>query len=272
MLLNSEDDLSDTIRPRLEAHNADCNRIFHVDSIADLRNDLGQLRAALARTPDCRLIIVDPINAFIGPNDSHFHTVVRKVLAPLAKLAAQKRLAIVAITHLRKHEGAAIHRAAGSMGFVSAARAVWTVCRDPANPLRQLFVPLKSNLAAEAKVLTYSIHAHPKLDAPIIVSHTNQPAVSVDEALRPPHKPRGPEAEDRKAAVIWLRAALAGGSLPAIAILIDGEIHGFHRRTIQRAYHSIGGVPKKAGLHGGWTWSLPAAAAEPECQKSRDQI
>jgi putative DNA primase/helicase len=149
------------------------------------------------------------------------------------------------------------------MGFVVAARAVWTVCRDPSQPGRELLVPLKNNLGAEAKVLTYSIHPHPTLDAPVILWHTNRPPISVDEALSVPHKPRGPDAKEKNAATTWLRAALADGPLAAVAVLVDGDNQGCHSRTIQRAYHRIGGVPEKAGPHGGWRWSLPTAAPEP---------
>ena len=151
------------------------------------------------------------------------------------------------------------------MGFVSAARAVWTVCRDPRDPNRKLFVPLKSNLAAAASILAYSIEPHPEIDAPVIRWEPAPLTVSLEEALAPPTKTRGPDAEDRQAAEIWLRAALAHGPLPAFVVLIDGESHGYRSRTLQRALHSIGGIPKKDGPSGGWTWSLPPTAPKPPC-------
>jgi hypothetical protein len=261
LLLNSEDDLADTIRPRLEAHGADCNRIFHVDSVADLRNDFEQLRVAVERTPDCRLIIVDPVNAFVGPNDSNFHTVVRKVLSPLAKLATQKRLAVVAVTHLRKLQGAAIHRATGSMGFVAAARAVWTICRDPADPNRQLFVPLKSNLAATSTVLALSIEAHPTIDSPVVRWHPPEEAISVAQILAPPPKQRGPQAEELRAAQAWLREHLAGGKQAAHDVIDAGEERGFHVRTLRRGLRMMGGHTERVGFLGGWWWSLPGTAS-----------
>jgi len=124
VLLLTDDDVGDTIRPRLEAHGANVGRVFFLPTVADLRHDFGQLEAALNRLPDCRLIVVDPVNAYVGPSDSHFHTIARKVLAPLAELAAKKRVAILAVTHLRKRDGSAIQGASGSMGFVAAARSV----------------------------------------------------------------------------------------------------------------------------------------------------
>src|SRR3972149_994548 len=93
LLLTTDDDVADTIRPRLEAHGANPGRVFFLPALADLRHDFWQLAAALNRLPDCRLIVVDPVNAYVGPSDSHFHTIVRKVLAPLAALAAKRRIA-----------------------------------------------------------------------------------------------------------------------------------------------------------------------------------
>ena len=134
LILSAADHLTDTIRPRLDAASADPSRVFILPSITDLRHDFGQLKAAVDRAPNCRLIIVDPVNAFVGPSDSHFHTVVRRVLAPLTRLAAEKRIAVLAVTQFRKIDGPAIHRAAGSMGFVAAAQSLWAVCRDTQDP------------------------------------------------------------------------------------------------------------------------------------------
>ena len=60
---------------------------------------------AVDRMPDCRLIIVDPVNAYVGPSDSHFHTS-RPQSARAARRARRprKRIAILAVTHLRKND------------------------------------------------------------------------------------------------------------------------------------------------------------------------
>jgi putative DNA primase/helicase len=70
LILSATDDLADTIRPRLDAAGADPRRVFFIPSIADLRDDFAQLRAAVHCAPNCRLIIIDPINAYVGPSDA----------------------------------------------------------------------------------------------------------------------------------------------------------------------------------------------------------
>jgi hypothetical protein len=260
VILSAEDDLAETIRPRLEAHAADCQRIFVLPSLADLRTDFEELQAAIDRMPGCRLIVIDPINAYVGPTDSHFHTVVRKILAPLARFAAARRMAVLAVTHLRKHDGAAIYRATGSMGFVAAARAVWTVCRDRTNPGRHLMLPLKNNLAPAACGLAYTIEPHTDFAAPFLRWHPEPIDISVDEALA--SKSRGPEAEEQIAAGKWLRTILAAGPKSASDLLEEGSQRGFESRTLRRALHAIGGQTQKRGILEGWWWSLPQAAED----------
>jgi hypothetical protein len=261
VLLSAEDDLADTIRPRLEAHAADCDRVFVLTSVADLRHDFDQLQAAINRMPNCRLIVIDPINAYVGPTDSHFHTIVRKILAPLTKFATAQRIAVLAVTHLRKHDGAAIYRATGSMGFVALARAVWTICRDREHPGRRLMLPLKNNLSSAACGLAYTIEPHPNLGAPVIRWGPEPVDTAADEALAA--RARGPMAEEKIAAGQWLRQVLTTlGPRPANDLIEEGNQRGFNSRTLQRAIHAIGGHTEKRGFLEGWWWSLPPTAAK----------
>ena len=77
VLLSAEDDLADTIRPRLEAHNADCSRIVAIRAIAgndvegayrrtfELGRDLSHLTTTVDAMRNCRLVVIDPIHARI---------------------------------------------------------------------------------------------------------------------------------------------------------------------------------------------------------------
>ena len=51
LILSAEDDIRDTIRPRLDAAGADPSQVFVLPAIADLRHDLDKLRAALIVFP-----------------------------------------------------------------------------------------------------------------------------------------------------------------------------------------------------------------------------
>ena len=255
LVLSASDDFADTIRPRLDAAGADPARIFSLPSITDLRHDFKELQSAVDQIPDCRLIIVDPVNAFVGPGDSHYHTVVRRVLMPLTRLAAEKRIAILAVTQFRKNDGATIHRAAGSTGFVATARSLWTVCRDPRDANRNLFLPLKQNLTHAARGLAYRIVEEPDLRAPHVQWEPDTSVPTTEEAFQRPRPPK-PPAPERSAARAWLQQILAAGPRPAQRILEEGEQFGFLERTLQRAFQELGGSTAKRGLLAGWWWSL----------------
>ncbi len=98
LLVSCEDDAADTVRPRLDAADADVANIFHVDEI-DLTN-IPALKAAIMRVPNCRLCVIDPVSAYLGKTDSHSNAEVRAFLKPLGLLAAELGVAIVCVNHL----------------------------------------------------------------------------------------------------------------------------------------------------------------------------
>jgi putative DNA primase/helicase len=260
LILSVEDDLSDTIRPRLDAAGADPKRVFILKNIDDLRHDIDKLRDAVEAAPDCRLIVIDSINAFVGPGDSHFHTIVRRVFRPLAELATEYNLAVLAVSHFRKSEGAAITRAAGSMGFVAASRAVWTVSRDKAQPDRHLMMPMKNNFVADSTGLAFRIESVTTSTgtAPAIAWQPGAVPSTTQETLDREDQLNSEEESELNMAADWLREELARGPKPAIYIFAEGTIGGdFSTRTIRRALHAIGGRTRKDSFNGGWIWELP---------------
>jgi len=160
VILSAEDDAEDTIRPRLDAVGADLARCRVVGAVHDrddtgrdhmrgfsVVDDMPRLATALAEIGDAVLVIVDPITAYLGATDSHRNAEVRSALTPLTHLAAEHRVAVLAISHLRKSlEGEAIPRVSGSLAFVAAARAAYVVTRDPANENRRWQIVLVSTV------------------------------------------------------------------------------------------------------------------------------
>jgi len=170
VILTSEDDPSDTIRPRLDALEAEHSRVHYLKckmvgeksgypSLVDLdviQDAADQIRARGGRL---RLLIVDPLEGYLDGADSYKNAEVRGVLAPLVDLASKERFAILGIQHLNKGTGAAAHRVAGSIAFTALARSVWLFARDPNDHDRRLFLCLKSNLSVDNVGLEYSIVA-----------------------------------------------------------------------------------------------------------------
>ncbi|MGB7216520.1 MAG: AAA family ATPase, partial [Gammaproteobacteria bacterium] len=106
VMLSAEDDPEDTLVPRLIAAGADLERITFVRGVREMTDDgprerwltldrhLDQLAGALAVKPETRLVIIDPLSAYLGSTiDSHNEGDVRAVLAGLADVAAHYRVA-----------------------------------------------------------------------------------------------------------------------------------------------------------------------------------
>ncbi|MFH1108922.1 MAG: AAA family ATPase [Planctomycetota bacterium] len=49
----------------------------------NLEKDIPALEAAIQQTADCRLVVVDPVTAYLSKTDSHKNADIRGLLAPL---------------------------------------------------------------------------------------------------------------------------------------------------------------------------------------------
>src|SRR5205814_9046288 len=79
-----------------------------------------------------RLLVIDPISAYIGGVDLHRDNEVRAALAPLAVLAERTGCAVLILRHLRKSSGGeAIYRGIGSVAIVALARVGLMLLKDP---------------------------------------------------------------------------------------------------------------------------------------------
>lgn len=109
LLITAEDGIADTVRPRLDAQCADVTRVHRLTiRVGDnerqfsLESHLSALREKLRELGDVRLLIIDPLTAYLGDTDPNKDARVRALLTPLAELAEEMRVAILAIMHLNK--------------------------------------------------------------------------------------------------------------------------------------------------------------------------
>ena len=97
VLLTAEDGLGDTVRPRLDAIGADVTKIVALSAVLDLngsevmpnlQRDLHAIDDVIESLGDCKLVVIDPLTAYLGKVDSHVNSDVRSVLAPLSEMSS----------------------------------------------------------------------------------------------------------------------------------------------------------------------------------------
>ncbi len=279
ILLNVEDDLADTVRPRLEAAGADVTRIKAIAGVVrfdprtglsiagmfSLADDLRRLEETIQRTPGVRLVVIDPVSAFMGTTDSHNNAEVRGLLAPLAELAARYRVAVLAVSHLNKNaNGSVMYRTVGSIAFNATARAVWGVTRDKSDPERRLMLPVKNNLSTDREGLAYSLFVGPGRTVPHVAWDSNPVTVSAEEAFSP-DRDSGNRTE-RKEAAAWLRDVLKAGPLPASSVKESARAACISEATLRRAKSELRIEVTKEGFaeKGRWLWALPVDQSNTE--------
>lgn len=271
VLLSAEDDIEDTIVPRLIAAQADRSRIQAMRALYQpqpgiapgaekpvpfsLLEHVPQLEELIQRAEPCRLVVVDPVSAFLGKTDSHNNSEVRSALAPLASMAERNGVAVIAVTHLNKGQGSALDRVIGSIAFTAAARAAYVVTRDEDDPARRLMLAAKNNLATDLDGFAYRLEGEP---TPHVEWEAQPVAMSADEAVGG-RASRGPEPDARRDAEAWLMDYLASGPRPAKALYIAASEDGHTKDTIRRAKATLGVQATKTGYQGAWVWLLPGS-------------
>lgn len=260
LLLSAEDGLADTIRPRLDALGADVQRIHHLAILragekerAVQLADIGPLEEAITQT-GARVLIIDPVSAYLGSADSHRDSEVRGLLAPLAQLADRTGVAVIGVMHLAKsQQRPAIYRAVGSIAFAAAARIVLAVAADPDRDDRRILAAVKQNICAPAPALAYSL-----ADGALIWETDPVSDVDVEALLSGPPADR----DERREVDTWLREVLAAGPTQSKELQAMAREAGMAWRTVERAKHRLGIETDRVGYGpaGRWYWRLPLTA------------
>ena len=286
LFLSAEDGIEDTIVPRLHAAGADTGNVHIVAAVTkpdgtgrktfSLKTDVALLEERAREIGDVRLIVVDPISAYMGGADSHGNAETREVLEPLADMANRLRIAVVAVTHLNKggagHQNA-LNRFAGSIAFVAAARSAFAVIEDSEDETRRLLLQAKNNLGPKCKGLAFRIEQ--RLIAGDILSsnimfegaHVDR---AIDEALRASESGEGAQIRTTKdEAVDFLRDILKSGPMGVLDIEREAREAGLlgpdavigQSRAFRDARKKVGAQSRRDGRIGSggrWVWELPA--------------
>jgi hypothetical protein len=276
VLVSCEDDAADTIRPRLEAAGADLRRVHIFDWAIgrdksgasarrsfDVTEHVPALASLVTRLGDARLVVIDPITAYMGGADSHKTADVRSALVPLQSLVATAGAAGLLVSHLNKAtDGAAMNRVVGSGAFVAVCRSSWLVATDPKDGerRRRIMTPLKNNVGDDRTGFAFTVEPHYLPDG-IATSRVafdpNPLTVDADDLLR--NATSAPDDEGRLGPALttaceFLRQMLADGARKTTDVQVAANGAGLSWRTVEAARKQLG--VKSTRMDGVWWMRL----------------
>jgi putative DNA primase/helicase len=295
LLVSCEDDMEDTVLPRLLAAGADVSRVRKVDGIRQKNGRPSLFSMAhyeamerdLETHPETRLVIIDPVGAFVGRAgvDDHKNSALTALLQPMHDLASRCKVAILLVCHMNKLASAkAVHRIIGGVGYVNTVRVSYILAPDPEDETRKIITPLKVNLGAKESGIAFRVRSLTAEEQAAALAPYGELSDedretlarqlfrlawdgrdfrSADEILSGSNaKPK----EDKRAkAVAWLRQTLAKGPVPSDQVITLARAAGFGKDLIWGAKDEAGVRARKGGMKGGWSWELidpPAEASE----------
>jgi putative DNA primase/helicase len=279
ILVTTEDEPGDTLKPRLMAADADLSRVsifqmgpkdepipFRVPQDADeLGRRVAQKRAAL--------VVIDPLMEFIdGKVDSHKSHPVRQAVAALNLIAREHGCAVLVILHLNKSASTdPLLRHEGSAAFTQVVRGGLMLGHDPddvegEDGNQRVLAVSSSNLAPIAQSLVYRIDTSTvegdtgEAIQTARMVHIGESDANGQDLLRD-HGGDGERGalDDAKD---FLEAELADGRRLARDVTRAAEGIGVSRITLKRARAELEVAAERVGepgVRGGgaWYWSLP---------------
>lgn len=264
LIWSGEDDIADTLVPRLAAAEADLKRVFLVGDVLrgrtarpfDPSQDLGMLVAEADRVGSVSLLIVDPVvSAIVG--DSHKNTEVRRSLQPLVDLGPLLDCAVLGISHFSKGNGGIdpLLRVTGSVAFGATSRVV-LVAGKPRDGDGRILARAKSNIGPDDGGFAYRIDL---FEGPPQASYVAWGSPLEGAARDLLSDQSGYQSESAAETVSeWLQELLVAGPCEVAALRCEAQVRGHSWRTVERVKNTLGIRSRKDGTDGGWRWSMPS--------------
>jgi hypothetical protein len=292
ILINGEDDPSDTVVPRLRAAGGDPDKVMLLNEIPvisdegvvsmnghglpktrlfGLPDDIPMLEQAITHM-DAGLVVIDPLMSFFSPDiKSHSDQDIRNALTPLATMAQRTGAAVIMVRHLNKSGGTrALYRGGGSIGIVGIARMGLLLARPKDQPDIRVLASVKSNISKDVPSLGFRLESFPDSDV-AVMKFIGEVNYSADDLLEGDAESEE-EQDDRSEAVIWLEQFLSSGPRPATEVQNEGKKVGLSFTSLKSAKKKLGGISVKGAFHGSWMWDLPKKDPELEQKGLYDEV
>jgi putative DNA primase/helicase len=270
MLACSEDDLGDTVVPRLNAAGADLKRVKFIHRVIvkspemdstrqlQLASDTSLLKKALAAYPDVVLVGLDPVTSFFGDVNINADQEIRPVMDALVGVCNASGASLVAIIHHNKRSDVdALQKILGASSVAGAVRTAWGFSRDPDNKDEFFMSLVKNNLSKRRTGMKYKI-AEKDVNG-IIAPHTvwgEETEATANELLDAERDTSG--RKDNKQITLaraFLPFALKGkGARPCTELYREAEAEGISVATLKRAKSEFPIQVIKRAHDWAWLW------------------
>ena len=261
-----EDDLADTLRPRLEAANANLELVTGLDQSIeqpkDIRNTVGNAMSDHKKqtTEQLRLLIIDPLSTATGSKDLNKQNNARPIMESLTIIARKEKLCIVVVNHLNKSSPdlqSDLQRGSGSLGGIAGVARTVLHAQKPFEEETGALHLIKSNVAGRRPPLFYQLETREIIHANNVHLKTGA-AVWVDA----PEGTLCPAAFGHTSAIEeggqWLTELLKDGPMPFAEVEARAdEARLSMSGAVTRAKRRLGVRSTKIGQQ--WMWSLPEA-------------
>lgn len=204
IILSAEDHGRYTLIPRLIAVNSNLSNVEIIQSAVDVKSklkerficldqDISLLDKKIKELDNVKLIIIDPITAYLGNVKENHSADVRSFILKLNKLAEDNKLAIMLNTHTRKSSNgespsSAADEIMGSIAWSNTVRMAFCVTRHHEDNELFVFSVSKTNYK-KPETLSYRIKSHDvtipagKVETSKIEWQVGKVNMSADEAI-----------------------------------------------------------------------------------------
>lgn len=224
-LLNFEDLAGAVIKKRLIANGADLDRVFIQTRRFQLTPEMADWLDGEIAKHDPRLVILDPIQAFITSDTDASNAVdVREFMTRLAEIAERRRCTIICVRHFGKGaQDKAMKKGIGSTDFVGISRNQFGLARRRDDVRGFIVFHMKTNFEkGDAMLFTMGDADGRKGEQPVI-GFEGFTKIDHDAFFAADAGKRGPEQDERAAAKAFLTEALTNGPKSAESLKEDAK-------------------------------------------------
>jgi Bifunctional DNA primase/polymerase, N-terminal/AAA domain/Primase C terminal 1 (PriCT-1) len=256
-LFNFEDLPGAVIKKRLEANGADLDRVFIQTATFKLTPEMADWLDGEIAKANPRLVILDPIQAFItGDVDASNNVDVREFMERLKDIAERRRCAIIVVRHFGKGQhDKAMKKGIGATDFVGISRNQFGLARRRDDVRGFIVFHMKTNFERGDAMLFTMGDADGRKGQQPKIGFDRFEKIDVDAFFAEKPTTRGPEQDEREVAKQFLSDTLADGPKATTALKSQSEARAISASTLDRARKELGVISTKQGKI--WYWSLP---------------